>query len=323
MQLPLSFTTGATGGTAVLAYAAHVASSGDWGSGNSAGNINGSSYHNRIIANSCSGNISGCGQRDNQMATNAVAPAPGFSTQVRLQATGAAVPTPPNSISYLSAFYDSATITAQSASGDLGGTVNGTIAFFMCGPTTSVQPCTSGGVSVAVQGSSTISVTPSTPGNFRTVPVSTAVGNVGVYCFRLEFTSSGTNYSDFSSSVTTGECVRVLNTTSARLGSFKTVARAKDVRVKWTTLNELDVMGFNILRSTDRFTGFAPLNAALIPANKLGMIGGDNYVFKDKTAVAGKVYFYKLQLVGGSGVLEESQVRRVRKPPAQSPPDIR
>lgn len=310
--ITLTFTTGGTGGTVVLAYGTHVGSSSDWGSGNSAANISGSSYHNSLIA--CSNNIGGCGQRDNQMSTNAVTPSPVFSTQVRYQSNNNPVPAPMNAIAYTNQFYDSVSLTAASASGGLGGTLNGTIAFFICGPTTAVQPCDPG-TSVAVQGSSTISVPGGTTSTFRTVPLSFGPTELGIYCFRFVFTSSATNYANVDSSVTTGECVRILNITAGRLEKFKGVARAKNVQLKWTTLSELDVMGFNVWRSTDHDSGYAKINSTLIPAKKLGLMEGAKYTFKDPTALPDTKYYYKLEIVGGVGTLEWSDVIRVRKPP--------
>lgn len=311
--ITLTFRTGATGGSVVLAYATHVATSGNWGSGNSAANISGSSYHNSLIA--CSNNISGCGQRDNQMATNAVAPAPAFATQIRLQATNAPVPAPYDSIATGTQFYDSATISGISASGGVGGTINGTLAFFMCGPTVTVTPCTTGGTSVAVQGGSSISVTPPTVGSFRTV--ATSAPTTGIYCFRMEFTSTGTNYSNFQATSTSGECVFALNPTASRLTSFSADARARYILLEWTSGAETDVLGFNVLRSTTRKGSYVPLNANPIPALHLGEPRGDDYQYKDKTAADGVKYFYKIEVLGAAGILERSDLVKVRKPVRQ------
>lgn len=304
--ITVTFTTGSTGDTVVLAYATHVATSGSWASGNSAANISGSSYHNSLI--SCSSNIVGCGQRDNQMATNAVAPAPGFSTQVRLQSNDAAVPAPMNSISTGTQFYDSATITGQSASGSLGGTVTGTLAFFLCGPTLTVQPCTSGGTSLAVVGGSSISVTPPAVGSFRSVATSELV--TGVYCFRLEFTSSGTNYSSFQATSTPGECVFVLSPTETHLQSFKAVAQAKFILVRWRTWSEMNVAGFNVWRSSTLDGTYEKLNAKLISSKNPGEMTGAHYTYRDRTALPGQKYFYKLEVVGGTSTLEWSDIVR-------------
>jgi hypothetical protein len=56
----------------VIAWSGHVAWSGDWGAGNSAGGISGSPYHTNI--DGCIG-INGCGSLDVQLAAAAAAPA--------------------------------------------------------------------------------------------------------------------------------------------------------------------------------------------------------------------------------------------------------
>jgi hypothetical protein len=67
-RLSIDFTTDSS--TVVLAWGGHIASAGDWGSGNSAGGINGSSYHTSVVELDGQG-----GNQDRSMQADAV-PAP-------------------------------------------------------------------------------------------------------------------------------------------------------------------------------------------------------------------------------------------------------
>jgi hypothetical protein len=98
---------------------------------------------------------------------------------------------------------------------------------------------------------------------------------------------------------------------------FKGVARDKDIKLKWRTANEFDVVGFNVWRRTGRDGTFVKMNTNLIPADSPGGKLGARYVFKDMTALAGTKYFYKLELSDGVNAVELSDIIRVRKPPSQ------
>jgi hypothetical protein len=307
--ITVTFTTGSTGGTVVLTYGTHVASAGNWGYGNSASQISGSPYHATIDA--CV-NIGGCGSQDNQLQGAAVAPPPNLTTQVYYRTSSGIAPAPdPTSgaISQGTHFFDRATISGQSASGDFGGTVNGTLTFYVC-QTSTVTPCVSGGTLVS---STTVSVTPPATGTYDSsdvIPTSD-----GIYCFRAEFISSGTNYSNFIATSTAGECIRVSTPTALYLSSFKANGRAIGAKLKWTTANEMLVLGFNVWRSTTRDGVYTQVNPTMINAKHVGdPTMGDKYVYKDKSAKAGKTYFYKLEVVGTNGTLEWSDIKRVRIP---------
>lgn len=308
--ITLSLKTGATAGTVVLSYASHVAATGDWGSGNGAGSISGSPYHNHVTA--CT-NIGGCGSQDNQLQSDAVIPAPLFSTQVKRESNDANIGDPPLSINKSTQFYDSGTLsfgnTAQ-------GAIQGTVALFYCYTAgTTATPCSSGGTSITVQGGGTINVTPPATATFRSNPITPTLD--GVYCFRLEFTSTNTNYTSFKSASTPGECVLVSTPTFERLQLFGGVAHAKSVRLSWLTSSELDVAGFNVWRSSTRNGIYEKLNPSLISSLNPGEMTGASYIYRDKTALAGQKYFYKLEVVGGTYTLEWSGIVRVRKPLTQ------
>ena len=117
-----------------------------------------------------------------------VAPAPTIVTQV--SSTTAIV----NHTSIM----DLATLTGSN------GTVTGSVAYFVCGPTGSATPCVSGGASA---GSGTLS------GGQRTSDAFTPTA-AGTYCFRVEYTSDSSHYSSNASSVTTNECFTAVQATA-------------------------------------------------------------------------------------------------------------
>lgn len=311
-SLTLTITTGATGGDVLIAYGAHIASSGAWGAGNSAGNISGSSYHNRIM--SCSGNVNGCGSRDNQLQADAVVPAPNLTTQVYFRSPNGdpfIAPAPTSgSISQNTKIFDRVSISGQSANGSVGGTVTGTVSYFVCGPTTIVTPCTaSPGPGVTALGSSAVSVVPPATNTYNSSDYTPTAD--GIYCFRAVFVSSGTNYASLTSTVTTGECVAVNTPTSSYLSTFKVRSVAPGTKVTWKTVNETNVMGFNVLRSGKANGSFKQVNGELVWSKNPGQLVGNSYSFRDKTAKPGRTYYYKIEVVGPSGTLETSDAKRV------------
>src|SRR5262249_28848117 len=144
------------------------------------------------------------------------------------------------------------------------GTVAGTIAFFLCGPTGSVTSCVSGGTSIPVSGTNTISFTPPPAQTFSSS--STSRSATGFYCFQAKFTSRNSKYSSFTALDTTNECVQVVAATADYLGKVKGEGTAKNIKLKWRTVNEVGVSGFNVLRSSALNGTYAQVNANLLPA---------------------------------------------------------
>lgn len=101
---------------------------------------------------------------------------------------------------------------------------------------------------------------------------------------------------------------------SVYLSDLKVSARANGAKIKWTTANEMPVTGFNVWRSRTRGGAYVKLNAAPLAALHLGELIGDNYVYRDRTVKPGKTYFYKIEVLGGNGTLEWSDVKRLRVP---------
>ena len=160
----------------VLAWGGHVGSSIDWGQGHSASAISGSPYH--MAQDACSFN---CGAQDRALKASGVLAEPTIVTQV--SSTTATVG--------VTSITDQATLTGPN------GTVTGSVAFFVCGPTGSATPCVSGG---AGAGTKTLSGGVATSDGFTP-------SAAGTYCFRVEYTpDAGAQYSPSVSSVTTNEC---------------------------------------------------------------------------------------------------------------------
>jgi len=103
--------------------------------------------------------------------------------------------------------------------------------------------------------------------------------------------------------------------TAADLAAFTArVNPQQDVVVRWRTGNEMNLVGFNVYRATNKNRIYKQLNKELIAAKHPGGILGANYSHADKRVKAGKTYFYKLEIVRANGASEWSEVRRVTLP---------
>lgn len=94
---------------------------------------------------------------------------------------------------------------------------------------------------------------------------------------------------------------------------------APSVTVKWTTLNELNLVGFNVLRSDSAQGGYAAVNAQLIQALSIGQINGNSYDFRDATVQNGNTYFYRIELVRPDGTTNRTSAVQVNVPAANCP----
>jgi uncharacterized repeat protein (TIGR01451 family) len=185
-SLTITFTAAAS--TAVLAWGGHVASQIDWGSGNSAGAISGSPYHNRILSLDGVG-----GNQDRSMKAAAILPTPAqFETQAQS-----------SSIKVGQSVTDTALLSGAN------GPVSGSVAFFVCGPSLTTPDCTAGGsplgsASVANGSATSAAFSPSSPGR---------------YCFRAEYTPdvfapySPANHTNTTVGGQYGECFDVTQVT--------------------------------------------------------------------------------------------------------------
>ena len=143
----------------LLAWGGHIASQIDWGAGNSAGSISGSPYHMRLLDL----DDDGLGNMDRSLAAAAVAPVPAtFTTQVSS-----------SSITLGQSVTDLATLAGPN------GTVSGSVAFFVCGPSLVSNPdCSTGGAAVG-------SAVTLSGGSATSAPFTPT--QAGRYCFRAQY----------------------------------------------------------------------------------------------------------------------------------------
>jgi len=104
--------------------------------------------------------------------------------------------------------------------------------------------------------------------------------------------------------------------TSAILGRFRAQATPKhQVRVKWNTEAEWNVVGFNLYRQTAGRKKWTKLNGDTpIERKDVTSPNGARYKWNDKQVKAGKTYRYKLEILKVSGPAEWSEVVQVTVP---------
>lgn len=265
-----------------------------WGGQFSAGNISGSPYHFKALKFDDSG-----GSVDNQLNATAIPIRPTLSTTVSS-----------STVSYPTQFRDTATIVGTNALG----APQGSIYFYICGPTANPTPCNTNTATVH-------SINALTTGANNT---STASSNLysptsnGYYCFAIGYLRTKTqppgynHYSNETQTVTTNECVLVTGApTAADLVSFTGRTTDKGVNLKWQTGTELNTVGFNVWRKAGK-QDWKLVSASALEAKNLGSVNGAKYAFTDATAKVGKTYRYKLQVLNTSGESDWSAVIRVK-----------
>ena len=83
------------------------------------------------------------------------------------------------------------------------------------------------------------------------------------------------------------------------------------VLISWETVQEVDMLGFNVFRSATPEGERQQLNQSLIPAQSPGQLIKGYYSHRDGTAALGVVYYYWLQAVDTSGSDWHGPVRGV------------
>jgi hypothetical protein len=188
--MSVTFTVSGTapsgGWTVVLAWGGHIASSLDWGVGNSASAINGSPYHMALD----SIDTTNIGSQDRALAAAAVAGPPNVATKVSKTSIGVG-----------GSLTDTATLTGTA------GTVTGTVQFQLCSNTTAGCP----------QGTGTNIGSPVTLVNgSATSPSFGSNLGPGNYCVGLVYVNDGNSfYSNTYSGSATNECFSVGKGTSS------------------------------------------------------------------------------------------------------------
>ncbi|MBC8446314.1 MAG: beta-galactosidase, partial [Chloroflexi bacterium] len=97
--------------------------------------------------------------------------------------------------------------------------------------------------------------------------------------------------------------IEISQPTGLMLAGFDGVARPGTVLLTWETANELDLVGFHLLR---REAGgqLEPLDEALIFAQYAGASLGATYTYRDQEVISGTTYDYVLEMVKSDGRLE-------------------
>jgi hypothetical protein len=78
------------------------------------------------------------------------------------------------------------------------------------------------------------------------------------------------------------------------LGGFRARGVGGGVLIEWETKSEVDNLGFNLYRSTEREGRYVKLNAQLIPG-LISSVSGRGYTYTDTGVRRGALYYYKLE----------------------------
>jgi hypothetical protein len=92
--------------------------------------------------------------------------------------------------------------------------------------------------------------------------------------------------------------------TSVDMANFAVAYQEDEVVIEWATANELEIVGFDVLRSENAAAGFTKINSELIPAKNPGSARGNTYQSLDPTALPGQTYWYKLDVLMIDGTRE-------------------
>jgi hypothetical protein len=187
-EIDVTFT--AEGDSVVLAWGAHIASSLDWGAGETyVSQKSGAPFHVRVVALRESGGKPVRGHKELSMHASALAPLPAvFATRVDKQSVQIGAPV-----------VDTATLGGQS-----GAPISGVVDFFVCFSTNGPPDCTVGGNPVG-PGQVVASPSPGSPNGLASVQFVPAA--VGSYCFRAVYLPSATApYSPTTHTNTDTEC---------------------------------------------------------------------------------------------------------------------
>jgi len=85
--------------------------------------------------------------------------------------------------------------------------------------------------------------------------------------------------------------------TAVTVTSFRAQWAGNGVSITWATATEINNMGFNLYRSTDRNGTYTKINNPMIYSTCLGCITGANYSYTDIYISLNQTYYYKLQAV--------------------------
>ncbi|NNF34784.1 MAG: T9SS type A sorting domain-containing protein, partial [Saprospiraceae bacterium] len=92
------------------------------------------------------------------------------------------------------------------------------------------------------------------------------------------------------------------------LGSFTATAVERVVKLNWTTLTEVNSLGFYVERRTDKFKEFEEIGFVEAAGNSNAEL---NYEFLDRSSKSANRYYYRLRMVDNDGQEEYSDIRSV------------
>lgn len=104
-------------------------------------------------------------------------------------------------------------------------------------------------------------------------------------------------------STLTDNCDTANVPTAVDLISFSAHAVDSEIQLDWQTANELDTLGFNLLRGLENsFVQSQAINENLILAQTPGNLAGSSYSYLDSQVVETTIYYYWLEEVTTSGL---------------------
>ena len=96
--------------------------------------------------------------------------------------------------------------------------------------------------------------------------------------------------------------ITFVNPLAVSLASFDAVqVNDTTVRVSWETVNEIDLLGFNLYRAETQDGPWTQINAAMIAAQNPGSAQGNEYNWTD-TGLANGSYWYQLEWISVNSV---------------------
>ncbi len=94
--------------------------------------------------------------------------------------------------------------------------------------------------------------------------------------------------------------------TAVSLTNFSALGQpaVPSILLQWSTVSEVDLVGFNIYRSTEAGGTREKLNSGLIPPKKPGLMIGAQYSYEDTAVSQGPTYYYWVEAVKQLGLPE-------------------
>lgn len=100
--------------------------------------------------------------------------------------------------------------------------------------------------------------------------------------------------------------------TSVDLGAVTATANEDGtVTLKWESLSELNMLGFNILRGEKRKDISTQVNTELVPALTVGAVTGNLYEYTDTSVLPNTTYFYKVEVLRADNGSTKSEAVKV------------